>query len=117
MPKITIKVTLTTPEKTIKGTYNAIFHPEENSIVYKDQDNTTTKINLNEKKLRRENEDLFMEYLFEENKKTKGIVTVKTLKKTLELILNTKKIHQENQNIEINYILENDEYKYKLEVI
>ena len=52
MPRITIKVTLTTPEKTIKDTYNAIFHPEENSIVYKDQDNTTTKINLNEKKLR-----------------------------------------------------------------
>ena len=49
MPRITIKVTLTTPEKTIKDTYNAIFHPEENSIVYKDQDNTTTKINLNEK--------------------------------------------------------------------
>ena len=58
-----------------------------------------------------------MEYLFAEEKNTKGIVTVKSLNKTLELNLKAKKINQVDKNIEINYVLENDEYKYKLEVI
>ena len=117
MPKITIKVTLITPELTDEKTYNAIYHPEENSIIYKEEDKTTTKVSLNEKRLRRENEELFMEYLFAEEKNTKGIVTVKSLNKTLELNLKAKKINQVDKNIEINYVLENDEYKYKLEVI
>ena len=47
MPKITIKVTLITPELTDEKTYNAIYHPEENSIIYKEEDKTTTKVSLN----------------------------------------------------------------------
>lgn len=117
MPKITIKVTLITPELTDEKTYNAIYHPEENSIIYKEEDKTTTKVSLNEKRLRRENEELLMEYLFAEEKNTKGIVTVKSLNKTLELNLKAKKINQVDKNIEIHYVLENEEYKYKLEVI
>ena len=117
MPKITIKVTLITPETTDEKTYNAIYHPEENSIIYKEEDKTTTKVSLNEKRLRRENEELLMEYLFSEEKNTKGIVTVKSLNKTLELNLKAKKINRVDKNVEINYVLENDEYKYKLEMI
>ena len=90
---------------------------DENSIVYKEEDKTTSKIELTNQRLRRENEKIFMEYTFDEEKETKGIVTVKSLQKTLELNLKTRKIDKENQNIEINYVLENDEYKYKLEVI
>lgn len=117
MPKIMIKVTLITPELTDEKTYNAIYHPKENSIIYKEEDNTTTKVSLNEKKLRRENEELLMEYLFDEKNKSKGIVTVKSLNKTLKLNIEVKKTNQVNKNIEIDYVLENDEYKYKLEVI
>ena len=117
MPKITIKVTLITPELTDEKTYNAIYHPEENTIIYKEEDKTTTKVSLNKKRLRRENEELLMEYLFAEKKNTKGIVTVKSLNKTLELNLKAKKINQVDKNIEIHYVLENEEYKYKLEVI
>ena len=58
-----------------------------------------------------------MEYLFAEEKNTKGRVTIKSLNKTLELNLKATKINQVDKNIEINYVLENDEYKYKLEVI
>lgn len=117
MPKINIKVTLITPEQKEVKQYKAIFHPEENSIMYKEQDKTTTKVNLKYKKLRRENEELLMEYLFDEEKNTKGRVTIKSLNKTLELNLKATKINQVDKNIEINYVLENDEYKYKLEVI
>ena len=117
MPKIDIKVTLITPEQKEVKQYKAIFHPEENSIMYKEEDKTTTKVNLKYKKLRRENEELLMEYLFDEEKNTKGRVTIKSLNKTLELNLKAKKINQVDKNIEINYVLENDEYKYKLEVI
>lgn len=117
MPKINIKVTLITPEQKEVKQYKAIFHPEENSIMYKEEDKTTTKVNLKYKKLRRENEELLMEYLFAEEKNTKGRVTIKSLNKTLELNLKATKINQVDKNIEINYVLENDEYKYKLEVI
>ena len=51
MPKINIKVTLITPEQKEVKQYKAIFHPEENSIMYKEQDKTTTKVNLKYKKL------------------------------------------------------------------
>ena len=68
MSQITIKVTLITPELTDEETYNAIYHPEENSIIYKEKDKTTTKVSLNERRLRRENEELFMDYLFDEEK-------------------------------------------------
>ena len=44
MSKINIKVTLTTPLKTIDNTYKAIFHPELQQIVYLEDDKTKTTI-------------------------------------------------------------------------
>ena len=46
MSKINIKVTLTTPLKTIDNTYKAIFHPELQQIVYLEDDKTKTTIEL-----------------------------------------------------------------------
>ena len=66
MPKINIKVTIINSDKKLEQKYNAIFHPQENEIVYQEEDKTITKLKIeNEKiKLRRNNNELEMEYIF-----------------------------------------------------
>lgn len=117
MPTINIKVTLITPQETLEKNYNAIFQPQHNMIVYQEQDKTITKINLKERKLKRENDDVIMYYSFIEKQNTKGIIKIKKLKRELILKINTKKIIQNKNNIEIIYELEKESYCYKLEVI
>lgn len=117
MSKINIKVTLITPEKLMNNTYKAIFHPELQEIVYLEDDKTKTTVELKTTKLRRENTELWMEYKFEQQNITQGIIKVKDLNKKLLVNIKTTKVTQENKNIEIEYELENENYKYKLEVI
>ncbi len=117
MPKINIKVILITPEQSMNNTYKAIFHPELQEIVYLEDDKTKTTIQLKESKLRRENANLWMEYPFEEQNSTQGIIKVKDLNKNILVNIRTKRLIRENKNIEIEYELENENYKYKLEVI
>ena len=117
MPRLNIKITLTTPEETIENIYNAIFQPDQNIIIYKEKDDTKTKFNLKSLKLRRENKELIMEYLFKQEQLTIGIVEIKSLQKRVELNLKTKKILQSKDKVEIFYQIEEEQYKYKLEVI
>lgn len=117
MSKINIKVTLTTPLKTIDNTYKAIFHPELQQIVYLEDDKTKTTIELKNVKLRRENKELQMEYPFERQNVTQGMIKVKELNKKLLVNIKTIEVIQKNKNIEIEYKLEDEKYKYKLEVI
>jgi hypothetical protein len=117
MPKINIKITLKTKEQTIENKYKAIFHPETNIIIYQEEDKTKTQFDLRNLRLRRENENLWLEYLFNEQEKTKGIIKIKELNQNLQVNIQTQKINQQNKNIEIEYQLEEESYKYKLEVI
>lgn len=117
MPTINIKVTLITPEDKLEGNYKAILDPEQDIVIYQEADKTITKIDYKEKVLKRENNEIRMYYSFIENKKTKGIIEIKKLKKELELNIKTKKIIQHKNNIEIIYDLEKASYRYKIEVI
>ena len=117
MPKINIKVTLKTPEQTINNSYKAIFHPELQEIVYLEDDKTKTTVQLKDSKIQRENANLWMEYPFEEQNSTQGIIKIKDLNKSVLVNIRTKKLIQENKNIEIEYELENENYKYILEEI
>lgn len=117
MAKITAKVTLVTPTETKKNIYNAIFHQNTQEIIYQEEDKTITKINLKEPRLRRENVNLWMEYVFNQQVSTNGIIKVKDVNQEVLVNIKTSKIKQQNNNIEIEYQLENENYKYKLEVI
>lgn len=117
MPKINIKITLTTPETTMENIYSAIFQPNQNIIIYKEQDGTKAKLDMRKLKLRRENKKLTMEYLFQPKQSTIGMVEIKSLQKKLEFNLKTKEIIKSKNKIEIFYELEEEQYKYKLEVI
>lgn len=117
MPKINVKITLTTADKVIEKIYNAIFHPTEQEVIYQEEDKTKVKINLKEMKLRRENKELWMEYTFEQKKTTIGIIKIKQINKEIMLKIKTKKISKKNKNIKIEYQLEDENYQYELEVI
>lgn len=117
MPKINIKVTLITPDLIEEKTYPALFHSTQNQIIYQEKDKTITKVDLAQAKLQRENEELWMEYSFDESMPTTGYVKIKKLNQKVLLNLNTKKIIKEKKKFEINYQVENQDYKYTLEVI
>lgn len=117
MPKINVKVTVTTPEERIENKYKAIFYPESREIIYQEEDGTKTKVNLVKAKLRRDNSKLEMEYFFDLKKKTEGTIYVKELQKKLMVKISTKKLKITNDSMEIQYKVEKEDYKYNLEVI
>ena len=117
MPKINIKVTLITPDLIEEKTYPALLHSTQKQIIYQEKDKTITKVDLAQAKLQRENEELWMEYSFDESMPTTGYVKIKKLNQKVLLNLNTKKIIKEKKKFEINYQVENQDYKYTLQVI
>lgn len=119
MPKIKIKVSLTTQEEKIEKIYDAIYKELEDCILYQEQDENKTlvKYDYKKQKLIRENKDFCMIYSFQKNKITKASIEIKELNQVVYLKLKTKEIKQEEKNMRINYQLEEEEYQYKIEVI
>lgn len=117
MAKVKILVTIETPVISDKKEYFAIFRPEEQQYIYQEQDNTLTKIYLQGNEIRRENKEMSMKYIFDEQKESTGYFIIKELQKKLYLTIKTERIIRYQNNIEITYKLDNELYKYKLEVI
>ena len=115
MAKKEIIVSIKNDEGLKKHQTTAII--SENTIEYKEKDNTTVVFDYNRKTLTRDNEELKMNYEFSLNKKTTGTILIKELNKTLNLEIQTKKMIVENDDIEINFVVENNKFLYKIEVI
>ena len=90
-----------------------------NTIVYKDQEITTTIIkNNNEVEILRRSSSYRLDLYFYENKETIGIYEINN--NVLNLPIKTNKIEINENTIEINYIInevENFKYKINYEVI
>lgn len=118
MSKIKIKTQLITPDEKIEYVVNAIL--DSNKILkYKDNDEnkTTVTFNYEEKVLKRENDNLYLEYEFNKDKVTKGTIVSKELGYELYINIKTKEIIFDKNNIYIEYCIEDKVYKYKIEVI
>ena len=115
MSKIRVKVSIKNDK--IKDTYelNAIL--DNNRIKYKEDNGTTTIIDLDNKELIRENNELRMNYIFKINELTEGYILIKEYNKKIIVNIKTNKLEIDNNNIYIEYEIENNIFIYKLEEI
>lgn len=115
MPKVKIRVTITSSEVTTSSELNAL--KTENTISYIDNEKTMTSYNFLKNTFTRENAELKMQYHFLENKITTGKIILKELKKNIEIPLQTISIIKNANFYQITYIIDHEEFIYKIEVI
>ena len=115
MPKIKIKVSLLHNEEKLVLETNAII--QENIIKYKENKETVVILDKNSNKLTRENNEIYMNYLFDISKKTQGTLLVKELNRKLSLEIETKKIIKKENYIEIIFKVEDEYFQYYLEEV
>lgn len=115
MSKIRILVTVNNDESNTTNEFDAII--QDQTLKYIENKETTVIFSYLKNILIRENNELRMEYSFNENKKTKGIILVKEYNQEINVEVDTKSIKKENNNIEIDFNVENNKFKYKVEVI
>lgn len=115
MPRFKIKATI--ENKDEKKITEAIAIYQDDVIKYKDEDNSTVIYNYKKRKLTRDNEKIKIEYIFNLENETTGLILIKELNKTISLSIITKEIVENNNNIEIEFKLDNDLFKYRIEVI
>lgn len=106
-----IKVIIKNEEQILKKDYQAIFL--DNKIIkYMENKNTKVEVNLEKLLLKRENDDLKMEYFFKE--KT-GTIYLKEYKKYLNINIEVKKIICEQDEFLIEYVIENNHFSYSID--
>ena len=113
LSKIRIKITIKNNETNYEYETDAIL--KDNILKYLENNNTKVLYNYDKNHLTRINEELRMEFKFDKNNKTKGIVTVHDINKEIPLTIKTNNIERINNNIVIDYSIENDQFLYKIE--
>ena len=115
MPKLDVLISVKSNDSNLEYKTTAIL--TEEIIKYKSEDNTTEMFDYTNNRLTRENSELRMDYVFDLNKETKGIVFVKELNRELEVNIKTNKIERNKNDIEIEFVVEDNTIKYHIEVI
>ncbi len=115
MPKLDVLIKVKSKDSNIEYKTTAIM--TDGVIKYKSNDNTKEIFDYNNYKLIRENDEMRMDYLFDEKQTTTGIVFVKELNQSVGVNIKTNKIERNNNDIEIEFEVENNTIKYHIEVI
>lgn len=114
-----IKVTLIT--NTTKEEYNLLgkYDLSKNIINYNENKQLQTKVilDINAKRLTRDNKDLKIDLLFDEANETNNSMHIKKLNKYLNIKIKTESYNLTENSIEIIYIIldSNDRIIYKIE--
>lgn len=95
--------------------YTTICKKSNDMIMYIENDKlrTRTTYNYENNVLRRRNDNYKIEYVFDKNKITEGIIETKEQKVIVKI--ETKKMKIENDNIEIEFKVEGQAITYKVE--
>ena len=113
MTKLNIKAIINlTDEKLVEETTGSF---ESGIISYKESNNTYVYLDINRHELVRENDDMTMKYMFNEEEVTIGKIFVKELNHEIELDLRTVKIEKEGHKYRVEYIVGNDTFTYEVE--
>lgn len=91
------------------------YNQDEKNIKYIEPDKTATIFNYEQNILKRDNDQMSLEFKFCEKEKTINSIIIKDLNKTMELEIYTKKIIKEDNNIIIIYEMNDSEFTYKIE--
>lgn len=104
-------ITLTTKEEQLKE--KQLVKIKNNKINYLEQNKTTVLFEQEKKVLIRENEEIYMELFFQEEK---GNIYIKSLRNNIELAIKTKKIDITKNKIVIQYEMDKNDYLYEIEM-
>ena len=115
MPKMNIKVSIHNEMENSHYKVPAIF--QEDTMKYKEQDDTIVTYNYRDNILLRENKELRMKYPFDPNRQTTGEIIIKELEKTMKIKIETIKLERKNQNIEIVFKIDENQFLYKIEEV
>ena len=113
MAKLKIKSIITLKDQILEEENIGSF--ECGVISYQESNNTYVYIDINRNELIRENNELNMKYIFNENELTKGYIYIKELNQDLELDIKTKLIEKESNRYKIEYMIEEDTFIYEIE--
>lgn len=107
------KVTIETENDNISYVVKLI--EKNNKISYQEEDELKSNVlfDKNNSILIRENINFYMEFLFLESKVN---ITIKELKRNIDLPIKVKILQIDNNKIDIKYELEKIDYYYKIEV-
>lgn len=119
MENFNAKITIKNNEEITYYEVNASYDKEKNYIYYVEKDalKTVAIFNYKENILKRDNEKMYLELNFVNNKKTTNTMLLKELNQTSYIELFTNKIIKNKENIEIEYNLFDEKYLYKIEKI
>lgn len=117
MPKIKLKIKIYNEEEKTEYEVYGIYNAEQNKIIYKEPDNTTTSYDYKNKSLTRDNNELRMEYSFKKKTDNRGQILVKDLNQNIEVNIKRINIEEKDINTKIEYEIENQKFKYIIEVI
>lgn len=107
------KITLRTDEEVIE--YGININIKNNKINYTETDSKHTNVflDLGEKLLIRENEELYLEFNFSSNQ---GMIYLKETGNNITINLNTEKYQILEKRIEIMYKIDENSYEYIIEM-
>lgn len=111
-----IKVTLKTPEESFE--YNVLGYINEDrtevSYIEKDEEKTFTSFNYRNNVLKRDNNNIYMEYDFD---RSRGKVFFKEFNKELVVDLKVKNFEKTEESISVEYLNNGDLCTYNLLIV
>ena len=109
---------ITLKSKDMMQKYKVKLHEEDHFYRYNEQTEKETLVEFDTEKniLKREDQELSMEYLFIEGKTTIGKVYIKSLKKYIDVIIKTDKITKTDKSVNIKYDVEDNLYEYNIDM-
>ena len=106
------KVIITTEEETIQK--EAIGSFLNGVISYQENNNTYVYLDINKDELIRENDQILMKYAFKENRRSKGLITIKEMNKELDIDIETTSLIKKDNYYYIEYKIEENKFIYEL---
>ena len=115
MDLVLIELILSSKKEILMKTKNEGYHSQKNQYLsYVETDKTMVEFNYLDYVLKKDNEEIYLEYKFIENELTKGIVESREVKQKVLVDINTKSIEKYEKKIVIEYNLELEEYRLEI---
>lgn len=107
------KITLKTEEEVIEYDININIKNNKINYIETDSKHTNVLLDLDEKLLIRDNQELYLEYNFSTNQ---GMIYLKETGNNIAININTEKYQILDKRIEIMYKIDENSYEYIIEM-
>ena len=107
-----IKAIITTNDQPIKE--NVIGSFINGIISYQEENKTDVYLDINKNELIRENEQILMKYIFDENRRSKGTINIKDINRNLEIDIETLLLNKKDNYYYVEYKIEENKFIYEL---